>query len=147
MLAVNRLIPRLWHKANPLARRYDLYSQTLHCYLILILVFGKTQGRTFDESLRNLQTTQPMNNQQSLPLAKTFSRFLKENRLYHPYQRAVKHLNKYVNNWESLFRYCNNPRFLISNAFPWYRTNEGYDFWRRVDDRWRNIANHYLSQK
>ena len=88
-----------------------------------------------------------MNNQQCLPLVKTFSRFLKENRLYHPYQRAVKDLNKYVNNWDSLFRYCNNPRFLISNAFPWYRTEEGYDFWRRVDDRWRNIANHCLSQK
>ena len=88
-----------------------------------------------------------MNNQQYPPLAKTFSRFLKENRLYNPYKRAVNGSNRYINDWDSLFGFCRNPRSLISLPFLWYSTEEGYDFWKRANDIWTNIADHYLSQK
>lgn len=88
-----------------------------------------------------------MNNQNIPTMAKTFSRFLKENRAYYPYKRAVYLSNKNIKNWDSLFRYANGFHLLTSNTFIWHRTREGYDFWRRLDDIWRKIADHYHSQK
>lgn len=88
-----------------------------------------------------------MNNQNIPTMAKTFSRFLKENRAYYPYKRAVYLNNKNIKNWDSLFRYANSFHLLISNTFYWDQSREGYDFWKRIDTIWGKIADHYHSQK
>lgn len=88
-----------------------------------------------------------MNNQNISTMAKTFSRFLKENRAYYPYRRAIYLYNKSINNWDSLFRYAYSFHLLISNTFFWHQSREGYDFWERISTIWRKIADHYHSQK
>jgi len=80
---------------------------------------------------------------------KTFVRFLKESGYYHKYMRNFKSLDgiKYrfegvygcdcdnVNDFLNMFD-CNS---YIDHAFNWFKSNEGFRYWRNVHKEWYKV--------
>ena len=70
-----------------------------------------------------------------------FFRWLKENGIF---QLWIKNRTLSKKYWRRLNRISERQKF-ISGAFPWMRTNEGYDFWTYVHYLWLAHENKYIS--
>lgn len=54
-----------------------------------------------------------------------FVSFLKDNNIYDSYVKyAINISNRHM------------PHLAISGAFLFFRTNEGYDFWNKINNKW-----------
>jgi hypothetical protein len=65
-----------------------------------------------------------------------FKVFLKQNNVFNLYEkrtRSCKHLKTFYE--------ITAHSYLLSGAFTWNSTLEGYDFWRKLNDEWRESLN------
>ena len=76
-----------------------------------------------------------------------FFRFLKENKCFYEYQRALCQNVFRPHKIEYLIKLCNTKNAgIISNSFIWSNTIEGHKFWERLDRNFK-ILNNLLSLK
>ena len=72
-----------------------------------------------------------------------FVRFLKEEKVYHPFRRnfvSINVLKKHLRNVQK--------ENAIHDAFIWRNTQEGFDFWSDIACRWRScLENNGLIQR
>jgi hypothetical protein len=68
-----------------------------------------------------------------------FIRFLKEEKVYHPFRRNFAKMPMYGH--KSLEKYLRNVKKegAIRNAFSWRNTQEGHDFWSIMSSKWHSF--------
>lgn len=69
-----------------------------------------------------------------------FIQFLKDNNAYDAFVKngLLDHgstIDSIIKNW------TNNPEKWISTAFYWLNTDEGHDYWYRIEQAWKIILN------
>lgn len=77
-----------------------------------------------------------------------FVRFLKEEKVYHPFRRNFAKVPMYGH--KSLGKYLRNVKKenAMRNAFYWLNTQEGHDFWADIACGWRScLENNGLIQR
>ena len=89
--------------------------------------------------------------------AKLFTRFLKENNCYSVFRKNFKsginerkyllfnyywHQCKFLDNFEGFKQYCSlidRPKDILLFSFSWEISEEGFDFWDLINDKWTNF--------
>ena len=77
-----------------------------------------------------------------------FIRFLKEEKVYHPFRRNFAKMPMYGH--KSLGKYLRNVKKedAIRDSFSWRNTQEGHDFWSNIACEWRScLENNGLMQR
>lgn len=76
-------------------------------------------------------------------LEEQFKAHLKEhNTSFEKYLHYNKHRDKGYYDFNQLLEY--NPYCLLINAFRWFDTKEGSQFWCDINSSWHNIYNAYI---
>lgn len=84
-----------------------------------------------------------------MTLLQLFYKFLKDNNLYHLYKKNMNiRLIQDGYTWYDINNINNVRAFiLLSDAFSWRNTNEGYDFWNDINIKWETIIYEYYKAK
>ena len=69
-----------------------------------------------------------------------FIQFLKQNNAYEQYMLNFNNrskMSKYYSKkaFKKYFKFT-EEKLLITNAFDWDKTKEGFDYWDKIDDKW-----------
>ncbi|MCK9477272.1 MAG: hypothetical protein M0R46_15250 [Candidatus Muirbacterium halophilum] len=73
-----------------------------------------------------------------------FIQFIKDNSIYNDYMKAYKEQNYSSNIIKDLLS-IHDELYLV-HSFVWYKTNNGYDFWSIIDDKWLLQKENYYKQ-
>lgn len=73
-----------------------------------------------------------------------FMRFLKENNCFYSYLINFTKRKKY-NSFSTFYDWSNRRKTnLISSAFIWYETLEGFDFWNKIDKKYIYLCRYFI---
>ena len=84
-----------------------------------------------------------MTDKNNIDYRRLFFKFLKENNLYDKWVYNIKtqhsSIFKYQFFWKNKNKilFSGNCSSAINSAFCWDDTNEGYDFWERLEVKWK----------
>jgi len=83
----------------------------------------------------------------SLLTNKDFVKFLKDNGVYdkfiHNCKIAVTNSLNFVKTWKTIETFCIDiiKYRYIRDSFDWRKTKEGYNFWSKINEKWRGYLN------
>ena len=84
-----------------------------------------------------------------MTILQLFYKFLKDNNIYYLYKKNINiRLIQDGEIWYDINNINNVRAFvLLSDAFSWTYTNEGYDFWSKQSTKWETIIYEYYKAK
>jgi hypothetical protein len=77
-------------------------------------------------------------------LCQLFINFLKENGIYKSYITEKFRFEVYNNIIHTSV--CDNPKMYIMGAFIFFNTRQGWEFWRKMNEKWIQTLEKYLNK-